>query len=207
MGKLLTINNKLVKLSNSFLIPYATPSPPPPFNTVTIGNQVWAATNLAIDDGDSGIIRIDSVQYYTYYNELVDIGPQYYYTLGAAERIANTIQGWHVPTEAEWNTLLTYAGASVSQSVAVSALGTRDMWTNKATANTLGFGALPAGLVRNAVSVDYQGYYAMFKVGDSAFKYCILASAPGYGETAAVINGGTTDSEYYSVRLIKDSQV
>lgn len=60
------------------------------FNTVTIGNQIWMAENLAIDDGGEGI-----------YHSLET--NEYYYTWDAAMRIANSIPGWHLPTTQEWN--------------------------------------------------------------------------------------------------------
>lgn len=66
---------------------------------VTIGNQVWMAENLAIDDGGEGII----------YNE--DNG-EYYYTWEAAMRISNSIPGWHLPSALEWNEAALACGAT-----------------------------------------------------------------------------------------------
>lgn len=66
--------------------------------TVTIGNQVWTATNLAIDDGGEGIHKNPEN------NEV-------YYTWEAAMRIANSIPGWHLPTALEWNEAALACGA------------------------------------------------------------------------------------------------
>lgn len=52
--------------------------------TVKIGDQVWMAENLDIDDGGEGI---------------TNIGGKCYYTWEAAKRISSTIPGWHLPTE------------------------------------------------------------------------------------------------------------
>jgi len=73
---------------------------------VTIGTQTWKRFNLAINDGGDGIVEKDVT-----YNG-VNLGKQYYYSRAAAIRIANTINGWHVPSYSEWNTLRSYAGGN-----------------------------------------------------------------------------------------------
>lgn len=66
--------------------------------TVTIGNQVWMAENLAVDDGGEGIT----------YNE---DNCEYYYTWEAAMRVAKSIPGWHLPSAIEWNKAALACGA------------------------------------------------------------------------------------------------
>lgn len=58
--------------------------------TVNIGDQVWMAENLAVDDGGDGIYVADDGT--TYYSQ------------DAAIRIAKNTPGWHLPTKAEWST-------------------------------------------------------------------------------------------------------
>lgn len=68
--------------------------------TATIGNQVWMAENLAIDDGGDGVQRHEG-------------NHQYYYTQEAAKRIASSIPGWHLPSDADWDAAIVACGAAV----------------------------------------------------------------------------------------------
>lgn len=63
--------------------------------TVKIGNQVWMAENLDIDDGGDGITVKDGT---------------YYYTLPAAARIAKSIKGWRLPTQRDFEKLIKSCG-------------------------------------------------------------------------------------------------
>lgn len=116
-----------------------SPVPPPSFDEVTIGTQTWMAKNLDVDDGQSGI----------YTQELhnvngVDMGTQYYYTLDAAVRIASSIRGWHLPTGAEFETLIDYIGSSTAGTKLKSTNG----WSNNGNGtDDYDFCALPVGLV------------------------------------------------------------
>ena len=58
--------------------------------TVVIGNYIWMAENLALDDGKDGI----------FYNPE---NKEYYYTLKAANRIARKLFGWRLPDPTIWN--------------------------------------------------------------------------------------------------------
>lgn len=65
--------------------------------TVTIGDQVWMAENLAVDDGGDGIyVANDGTTYYSH---------------DAAIRIAENTPGWHLPTNAEWRAAAEACGA------------------------------------------------------------------------------------------------
>ena len=139
MGKIYTFNNKIVTLNNKWCEEYVEPTPPgPSFDEVTIGTQTWMSKNLAIDDGGTGITIKENV---TANN--VNFGTQYYYTWVAAMRIANSTPGWHLPTKAEWETLVSYCGGDND---ALDKLRSTSGWANNYNGtDDYGFGVLPVG--------------------------------------------------------------
>jgi uncharacterized protein (TIGR02145 family) len=68
-------------VDNKLVIPY-----------IKIGKQTWMKYNLSIDDGEEGI------------NWNPDNG-EVYYTWSAACRVADKIDGWHLPSREEWDEL------------------------------------------------------------------------------------------------------
>lgn len=199
---MLIINNKALKVGNKWLNPIASPEPTPPgptFDEVTIGTQTWMAKNLAIDDGGSGIFHYDNVT-----ANGVNFGTQYYYTWDAANRIAESIDGWHLPTEAEFNTLLSYVGSDSGIKLKSSS-GWND---NGNGTDDYGFNALPVGMIYVA---DQTTPPELFEMGVST---SIRSSTPYFqlGVTLYMsyeysnANIGSTYSSYgVSVRLIKDT--
>ena len=94
-----------------------------PFNTVTIGNQVWAKEDLRLDDGQGGITLVDT---YSTTDGSHIIGA--FYSLAAAQRIVSLVPGWHIPTSNDWNTLFsTVGGVSTAGKMLKSTYG----WQNR----------------------------------------------------------------------------
>ena len=199
---MLIINNKALKISNKWLNPIASPEPIPPtptFDEVTIGTQTWMAKNLAIDDGGSGILHFDNVT-----ANGVNFGTQYYYTRDAADRVADLIDGWHLPSEDEFRTLLSY----VSSDSGIK-LKSNSGWNDNGNGTDYyGFTALPVGLAYIAGPTEE---YELIWVGDSLH----IRSSTNFGglrntlymsyeESDAKISS-TYSSYGVSVRLIKDT--
>ena len=97
--------------------------PTPTFDSVTIGTQTWMAKNLAIDDGGEGITIINN---------------NYYYTRDAARRVAETVNGWHLPSQDEFNTLISNGGG-------FNGLASTESWIYGGGSNSSGFTALARG--------------------------------------------------------------
>jgi uncharacterized protein (TIGR02145 family) len=164
---------------------------PAPMDEVTIGSQTWKSKNLSIDDGQGGI-----------YTQTVNYGQgdviEYYYTWQAAVRVANAIEGWHLPTADEWVALSDAVGSDVAGTKLKSDYG----WSSGNGTDDYGFAAFPAG-GRISGSFDGLGSYARFWTATER------TSSDAYGcyfNTGASMNFYYYGKSYgYSVRLIKDS--
>lgn len=123
------------------------------YATVKIGKQTWMAQNLDYKAGsgkDSGWCYNDSSKYcYTYgryYNWATAAGLDSTYNLLLAKLSGQNKgicpQGWHLPTRAEWDTLLT----AFSKGSAYAKLVAKYSWS-RATggSDALGFRLLPTG--------------------------------------------------------------
>ena len=152
----------------------------PALNYVQIGNQKWLDSNLSIDDGGSGIVHQDNVVV-----NGVNFGTQYYYTRDAAKRIANTIDGWHLPSYSEMQTLTNNYGSNRA-----NALRSTNGWSVYQGTNTTNFNAVPVGYYTG--SYQQRGSYACFV--NTTYVLNMTQNGASYG----------TGNYYYSVRLLKD---
>lgn len=168
-----TTNNKIWKLDNKWVNKPEVVPPGPTFDEVTIGTQTWLSKNLAIDDGGEGIT--------------INNG-EYYYTQAAAQRVAATVTGWHLPSADEFNTLVTAA-------VRYSALASVGFGNGT---NASGFDAKPVG--------GYSGSTLVSNVArfwSSTWPYFLNIYTEG-GNIGGSITY-TSDTDKLSVRLVKDS--
>ena len=117
----------------------AEPEPEPEFEEVTIGTQTWMLRNLDVDDGQGGIYAYnDDESNVATYGRL--------YTWDAAVRVAASIDGWHLPSDAEWTTLTDYLGGADVAGGKLKETGTTHWLTpNTGATNETGFTALPGG--------------------------------------------------------------
>lgn len=185
-----TYNDKVLK--NSANDKWLKKSEVPTFDEVTIGTQTWMAKNLAINDGGAGISVINDV---TANN--VNFGTQHYYTWDAAVRVANSIQGWHLPSKSEFETLSSYIGSGAGTKLK-STSGWQD---NNNGTDDYNFTGLPVGF---APISQYSGQgYSLYMWSSTAYNdtsYYHFALTLGTG----LETGDQIGNVHYSVRLIKD---
>lgn len=105
------------------------------YKVVTIGRQTWMAENMADSIAnslaDSSWCYGDSRDSCTKYGRL--------YSWSVANKICP--KGWHLPTKAEWDTLVNSTGGAKAGTALKSASG----WLASAGTDSYGFSALPAG--------------------------------------------------------------
>lgn len=191
MSTIYTLNGKVLK--NSANDKWLIKAVPPPPEEVTIGTQTWKTKNLAIDDGGEGI----STETVNYGNGDV---VEYYYNLTAAERIANSIQGWHLPTRDEWETLVSTVGSDTAGTKLRSTYG----WTNGNGTDDYGFSILPTGQIMwgsfGQFGINSLFWTATASTGNSyRIVSCYASTTISLTSTLDKTNG------QISVRLIKDA--
>jgi len=146
------------------------------YNTVTIGDQVWMAENLKVTHycngdaipkviGDSDWENLASGAYCINDNNdsnAVTYGFLYnWYAVDDSRDIVP--EGWHVPTDEEWQTLVDYLGGSGVAGGKLKETGTTH-WNspNGGATNESGFSALPGGYRHHNGRYTNMGYNARF---------------------------------------------
>ncbi len=143
------------------------------YRTVTIGSQVWMAENLKVTKYRNGNTianvtdpttwsSLTSAAYCSYNNSSTNkatYGNLYNWSVVSDSRnIAPT--GWHVPTKAEWTTLITYLGnVNIVGDLLKETGNTHWTGTYTGATNTSDFTALPGGYI--ALKNNVYGFYGI----------------------------------------------
>ncbi|MBX2956057.1 MAG: hypothetical protein KF846_07860 [Cyclobacteriaceae bacterium] len=183
------------------------------YNVVRIGSQTWMAENLRSIHYADGT-GIDGV--FAYNDDPVSVDPYgRLYTWPAARRGAtgsnanpSGVQGacpngYHLPSEAEWEKLLTELGG---QSVAGGKLKAIERWDapNTGATNSCGFTGLPAGI--RYPDNDYQvrgatGFWWSTTLQSGFITQMGLGHA---NSNASLLGSGIGNAEAVSVRCLKN---
>jgi uncharacterized protein (TIGR02145 family) len=158
------------------------------FDYVIIGNQKWMTKNLELPPVSGTLDFVDT----TY-------GTGRYYTYQQAIDIANSIEGWHLPSQAEWQELFNFAAPTDS-----SKLRAATLWNSSYPIGTddYGFAAVPTGRVDGGAFSWQSGSVGFYQASDHS------VVSPN-GRVVSIINIGTAFSEFdvmtgLVIRLIKD---
>lgn len=162
---------------------------------VTIDTQTWMKYNLVIDDGQGGI--------YSYNNDIANAHVYgYLYTWEAAVRVAAGIDGWHLPSDAEWTTLTDYLGGASVAGGKLKETGTTH-WAspNMGATNEVGFTALGGG--RYSSNIRSYGWWWTSSTSTNNLNY---AHTPMMVHDDIILTiSASHKSTGVSVRLIKDT--
>ena len=201
MSRIYNINNHLMKYNDS-CIDKKFPPPPTP-DTVQIGNQIWASENLEYDDGEGGIDIVECID--TYGN---NYGKHHFYTWDAANRIANKINGFHLPSVNEWNTMIQYTcgtGGGYQGPDATPVQSTTD-WAGHVGTDLYGFNAKGYGYMDNG-NISRVGWNAWWwasnKYSTDEYRTCSISTDVSESHIYAG-NAYNQNTRHYSVRLVKD---
>ena len=199
------------------------------YQTVTIGTQEWMAENLKVTHYPNGnvIPLVTSTAWsnlsdnntddaYSYYNNNTAniYGALYTYAAAIGDNWTKDLvenqgvcpDGWHLPTDADWDVLKNYLGSNAGSKLA----GNATLWENgsleqSADFGISGFSALPSG------SLSYDGctygdlgvYSFWWSANESDFSQAGYRKL--YFNSSEVIGtNGEPKSNGYSVRCVRD---
>ena len=163
------------------------------YKTVTIGTQTWMAENLNYETNGSFCYN-DSIEYCAKYGRL--------YTWNAALNACP--DGWHLPTQMEWKTLITAVGDS---STAGKMLKSTSGWIcpkgdSRNGTDEYAFTALPVGIRFQEGYFSYEDINALFWAStesDGSYAYSVELYC---GVDGASLYGNLKDYGF-SVRCVK----
>ncbi len=185
------------------------------YKTVEIGTQTWMAENLktTIFKNGNQIANIDdkeiwadyTMDAFCWYNNDISFKTNYgaLYNWYAVNTGNLCPDGWHVPSSAEFETLITYLGGEDVAGGKLKESGT-DHWLppNTDADNESGFSALPAGWIFSGEFESFRaaGYWWSSTAINSEEAYYMVI--PGDDATASISSTAKTNG--LAVRCIKD---
>ncbi len=186
------------------------------YRTVTIGNQVWMAENLKVTHYRNGDVILNATddavwsdlsatgafcQYMVSGNSLAPTYGLLYNGYAVADSRSIAPVGWHVATDADWQTLVAYSGGD---SIAGGKLKEEDTlhWVspNVGATNESGFTALPGG----NRSAFFWGCRQVSQFWSSTQKVDSIQNWSMSAMNERVVHGTSTKDVALSVRCVKN---
>ncbi|MBO7652899.1 MAG: fibrobacter succinogenes major paralogous domain-containing protein [Bacteroidales bacterium] len=197
--------------------------------TKRYGNQVWMTSNMKylpqVDNNNS----LTASKYYVYGFTGTSSSSAHnrptYNTYGVLYNYNSALtacpEGWHLPSEAEWNELVDYLGqnpeytCSGNSNNVAKALASTEYWTSSSTECAVGndrthnnaseFNAVPGGYFNGSSTVSTNSFLGELTEG------CWWTSTSGrrvqINNNSSTVNiSGKTKSWGFSVRCVKDSE-
>lgn len=194
------------------------------FKTLEINSQIWmvegvrgytyaevaAPKDFTMHCWDDGPDNCSQGGYFTW-GVAMDLG--IVYNTSASTAVLTKVTGlcpenFHVPTEAEFQSLVTYAGGSTLAKNALKALSGNADWDNPAynSADTLGFGAVGTGVYVNSSNgwTMLDGYFSMWLADEVSATEAKVAELHYSNNTSVSVIGQRSKSDAVSLRCIMD---
>ena len=177
-------------------VPVVDPVPDPDACGIVIGTQVWACKNVASNFPNSKVYANNEV------NRAIYGGLYSWYQVTSSGFVP---PGWHVPTLAEWQTLISFIGDTAVGGGILKETGT-DHWStpNAGASDVYGFKGLGAGWANTLGSFFGLNGYTDFWTSNEQSAPNAYAAQLAYN-TAAIGTFALPKGNWFSVRLIKDS--
>lgn len=194
------------------------------YQTLTIDNQEWMVENLKVTryrNGDpipnvadngawTSLSTGASCNYNNDANNVAVYGCLYnWYTVNDSRQIAPA--GWHVATDAEWQTLVDYLGSDSLAGGKMKTIGTIEagngLWKqpNIGATNESGFSALPGGYRDDPVGAFHKMSYDAWWWTSSVFSaYTAWARGVDYGSLAVTRTSLASKRYGGNVRCVRD---
>ena len=194
-----------------------TSGPEVKYPVVYIGCNAWMTENLAVSmyrNGDpiplvtnAGAWAALTTGAYCYYLYVVGNDTIYgklynWYAVNDSRGLAP--EGWHIPSDFEWTTLISHLGGNENAGGAMKAIGTTD-WNvpNLGATNIANFNALPGGYRNSAGSFFGEGNFANWWTSSRSEASIAWYRSLNHNGTE-VLGAGSPLNFGYSVRCIKD---
>lgn len=163
------------------------------YKTVKIGNQTWLAENLDYTD-DNIVLGTDCL----YYNDDADESYGLLYIGSSVSKLDSIVEGWHVPTQEDYEELITFAGGS---DTAGEKLKSTTTWSTRNGTDDYGFDGKANG-IKTGAGFNYKGTYGIFWSktvnGAQNFRFGLQDSGN------VVIANFLSNTVGASIRLVKD---
>ena len=186
------------------------------YKTVTIGSQTWMAQNLNYETANSYCYSDNASnctkygRLYTWAAAMDSVGSWsangkgcgYGKTCSPTYPVRGVCpEGWHLPTQTEWNTLFTAVGG---QSTAGKMLKSTSGWNSSGNGtDAYSFSALPAGGRGGNGHFNYEGNNAYFWSSTDDNSYYAYSIILYYNGDYAGLDDGN-EGYGFSVRCVKD---
>jgi uncharacterized protein (TIGR02145 family) len=187
------------------------------YTSVTIGTQVWMVENLKttkLNDGTAIPNVTDNTAWtslttpgYCWYNNDVANKTPYgalynWYTVNAGKLCPT---GWHVPTDAEWTTLITFLGGEDVAGGKLKETGTTHWESpNNVATNESGFKGLPGGFYADNGFWQINAF-GLYWLATGSVSWGADYIALDYIDITTGINATNKIYYGYSVRCLKDN--
>lgn len=190
------------------------------YETLAVGSQCWLKSNLRGRRYNNNDTIADLLWRYqqnipgigtttTYNNDTANLsvyGRLYSY-LAASDPRGICPTGWHLPSQAEWNTLAQFAGDTLHGGLKLKAAVN---WSGSTGGvNALGMGILPSGIGYNDNVFAFLGTQAHFWACDSQFTDALGGNYRqiGFNRTPNQTSSTRLELHALSVRCIKDALI